>query len=261
MGCRWKYYQSQLKKSLKNNLNAFEKESLLQDAFAAAEWFDASEALGEVAIDYRVKSEESICSKYERYYPDRPVQKVFNDLLGFRSLCASYEEALALCVPQIKVIDMSHGKAKDDGYRGVHLYYRKDNFHYPIEIQINTFLDRQLNDWLHDYVYKKAHPAEVDEKCGSCTNRGRSQIWKHLRRRLKMCYLIAKNKNGHGCYALKTAHGKALVELKRGLNKEAVPKGVQLVTISRPNAYGEYAPYHFVKDEAEFAHAVRALCK
>lgn len=244
MGCRWKYYQSQLKKSLKNNLNAFEKESLLQDAFAAAEWFDASEALGEVAIDYRVKSEESICSKYERYYPDRPVQKVFNDLLGFRSLCASYEEALALCVPQIKVIDMSHGKAKDDGYRGVHLYYRKDNFHYPIEIQINTFLDRQLNDWLHDYVYKKAHPAEVGEKCGSCTNRGRSQIWKHLRRRLKMCYLIAKNKNGHGCYALKTAHGKALVELKRGLNKEAVPKGVQLVTISRPNAYGEYAPYH-----------------
>ena len=36
MSCRWKYYQSQLKKSLKNNLNAFEKESLLQDAFAAA---------------------------------------------------------------------------------------------------------------------------------------------------------------------------------------------------------------------------------
>ena len=60
MGCRWKYYQSQLKKSLKNNLNAFEKESLLQDAFSAGEWFDASEALGEVAIDYRVKYEESM---------------------------------------------------------------------------------------------------------------------------------------------------------------------------------------------------------
>ena len=56
-----------------------------------------------------------------------------------------------------------------------------------------------------------------------------------------MCYLIAKNKNGHGCYALKTTHGKALVELKRGLNKTAAPKGIQLVTISRPNAYGEYA--------------------
>ena len=34
-----------------NNLNAFEKESLLQDAFAAAEWFDASEALEDVLYD------------------------------------------------------------------------------------------------------------------------------------------------------------------------------------------------------------------
>ena len=76
-----------------------------------------------------------------------------------------------------------------------------------------------------------------------------------------MCYLIAKDKNGHGCYALKTVHGEALVELKRELNKIAVPKGIQLVTISRPNAYGEYAPYHFVKDEAEFADAVRQLCE
>lgn len=76
-----------------------------------------------------------------------------------------------------------------------------------------------------------------------------------------MCYLIAKDKNVHGCYALKTVHGKALVELKRGLNKTAAPKGIQLVTISRPNVYGEYAPYHFVADEKEFAHAVQSLCK
>ena len=154
-------YKSQLGKSLKNNLNAFEKEPLLQDALAATEWFDANELLGEVALDYRVKSEEAIRSKYERYYPDRPVQKVFNDLLGFRTLCMSYEEALQLNLPQITVVDMSHGKARDDGYRGVHLYYKVDNFHYPIELQFNTFLDRQLNDWLHDYVYKKNYPSSV----------------------------------------------------------------------------------------------------
>lgn len=35
---------------------------------------------------------------------------------------------------------MSHGKANDDGYRGVHVYYQLDNFHYPIEIQYNTYL-------------------------------------------------------------------------------------------------------------------------
>lgn len=75
-----------------------------------------------------------------------------------------------------------------------------------------------------------------------------------------MCYLIAKDKNGHGCYALKTTHGKALAELKRGLDTSAAPHGIQLVTISRPNAYGEYAPYRFVKNETEFAQAVRKLC-
>ena len=31
-----------------------------------------------------------------------------------------------------------------------------------------------------------------------------------------MCYLVAKDRNEHGCYALKTTHGKHLVELKKG---------------------------------------------
>lgn len=154
-------YKSKLGKSLKNNLNAFDEELLLQDAFDAVSWFDENEALGEVALDYRIKSRESIASKYQRYYPDRPVLKVFNDLLGFRTLCADYGEALGLSEPKVMVVDMSHGKAHDDGYRGVHIYYKEDNFHYPIELQFNTFLDRQLNDWLHDYVYKKDYPASV----------------------------------------------------------------------------------------------------
>jgi len=48
-----------------------------------------------------------------------------------------------------------------------------------------------------------------------------------------MCYLVAKDRNAHGCFALKTTHGKHLVELKRELNREVGYKGVQLVTISR----------------------------
>lgn len=31
---------------------------------------------------------------------------------------------------------------------------------------------------------------------------------------------------------------------------------IQLVTISRPSAYGKYEPYHFVDSEREFAEAV-----
>ena len=59
-----------------------------------------------------------------------------------------------------------------------------------------------------------------------------------------MCYLVAKDRDAHGCFALKMTHGKHLVELKRELNKAVGYKGIQLVTISRPTAYGEYAPYH-----------------
>ena len=156
-------YPTRLGKSLKNNLNAFPKEELLADAIAAAEWLDMNELLSDVAIDYRIKSEESIRSKYERYYPDRPVMKTFNDILGFRACCDDYREVLALCIPQFKVVDMSKGKARDDGYRGVHLYYQPDNFHYPIELQFNTLYDRQLNNWLHDYLYKKAYPNAIGQ--------------------------------------------------------------------------------------------------
>ena len=47
----------------------------------------------------------------------------------------------------IRIADMSKGKANDDSYRGVHVYYQASNYHYPIEIQYNTFYDRQLNNW------------------------------------------------------------------------------------------------------------------
>ena len=74
-----------------------------------------------------------------------------------------------------------------------------------------------------------------------------------------MCYLIAKDPQESGCYALKTVHGKHLVEFKRQLNVVVGKKGIQLVTISRPTAYGEYAPYTFAKDEEKFDELVRSM--
>lgn len=56
---------------------------------------------------------------------------------------------------------MSKGKAIDDGYRGIHVYYQKSGRHYPIEIQFNTLFDRQLNNWLHDYLYKKNYSVQI----------------------------------------------------------------------------------------------------
>ena len=71
-----------------------------------------------------------------------------------------------------------------------------------------------------------------------------------------MCYLIAKNVDDVGCVALRTTHGKHLTELKKMIVEKVGYEKIQLVTISRPSAYGEYEPYHFVDSEEEFAKAV-----
>ena len=74
-----------------------------------------------------------------------------------------------------------------------------------------------------------------------------------------MCYVVAKDRYAHGCYAYKTRQGQHLVELKRKLNEVVGFKGVQVVTISRPEAYMEYAPYQIIEDEQEFIRLVKAM--
>lgn len=74
-----------------------------------------------------------------------------------------------------------------------------------------------------------------------------------------MCYLVAKHVDKVGSFALRTSHGKALTNLKREIEKQVGYDKIQLVTISRPSAYGEYEPYQFFEAEEEFAAAVRKM--
>ena len=67
-----------------------------------------------------------------------------------------------------------------------------------------------------------------------------------------MCYLIAKRFDSTGRLALQTAHGQHLAEFKRKLIEKIGYDDIQLITISRPSAYGEYEPYRFVDTEEEF---------
>ena len=60
-------------------------------------------------------------------------------------ICSNYEEVLELEIENNRLVDMSEGKFNDDGYRGVHVYFQKSNYHYPIEIQFNTYYNRQFN--------------------------------------------------------------------------------------------------------------------
>lgn len=49
------------------------------------------------------------------------------------------------------------------------------------------------------------------------------------------------------------------MEHKRELNDAVGLKGVQIMTISRPEAYMEYAPYQIIEDEQEFIRLVKAM--
>ena len=154
-------FESHLGIPLRKDLHYFNKDALIDELTKLTEWLDEQEILLDIALDYRVKSVDSILLKYNRYYPDHQTRKVFNDILGFRAFCDSYEPILEGESAQFRIADMTKGKAEDDGYRGVHVYYQKSGRHYPIEIQFNTLIDRQLNNWLHDYLYKKDYPVET----------------------------------------------------------------------------------------------------
>jgi ppGpp synthetase/RelA/SpoT-type nucleotidyltranferase len=143
-------------------LHYFPKQDLFDEVTDVNGWYDNYAFLHELAIDYRIKSIQSAQLKYKKYYPDHQARKVFDDLLGFRSLCDNYDDVFELKkYEKIRVEDMSFGKAEDDGYRGVHAYFQLDNYHYPIEIQYNTYFDRQFNNWLHKYFYKKGYQSST----------------------------------------------------------------------------------------------------
>lgn len=167
-------FQSNLGISLKKNLHYFDQSQLLEELDEVRRWYLMQPQLSDLPIDYRIKSQQSIELKFSRYYPDHQVRKVFNDILGFRSLVDSYKPLLDSSLSDsIRIADMSLGKAHDDGYRGVHVYYQRSGFCYPVEIQYNTFYDRQFNNWLHKYTYKRVLDVRVGARLRLLYERGK----------------------------------------------------------------------------------------
>lgn len=66
-----------------------------------------------------------------------------------------------------------------------------------------------------------------------------------------MYYLIAKRMNKPGCIALQTEPGEDMAKFADRI-QEKLGYDIEIITISRPIAYGEYEPYHFVKSYEEF---------
>ena len=63
-------FESHLGIPLKKNLHYFDKVLLIAELIEMTDWLDEQEILSDIALDYRVKSLDSMLLKYERYYPD-----------------------------------------------------------------------------------------------------------------------------------------------------------------------------------------------
>lgn len=66
-----------------------------------------------------------------------------------------------------------------------------------------------------------------------------------------MCYLVAKRMNKTGCIALQTEPGEEMAKFADRI-QERLGYDIEIITISRPAAYSEYEPYHFVSNYEEF---------
>lgn len=144
-------YETKLGKNLKNTLRKFDRNELMEELKDYRLFLKKRK---DILVDYtyRIKSIQSINLKYDRYYPSKEINACFNDILGIRMIVENYY--INIKNDKIRHVDMSKGKKNDDGYRGYHIYYKKSNYHYPIEVQFFTERDYIFNMWLHKYVYK-----------------------------------------------------------------------------------------------------------
>lgn len=84
-------YKSDLGRSLVHGLNKFNKNMLFQEIRKVIAFYQKTDILDSVDMDYRIKSEDSCMRKYEKFYPEMRLEKVFNDLLGFRMFVNNYD--------------------------------------------------------------------------------------------------------------------------------------------------------------------------
>lgn len=154
-------YRSQLGKSLKQiSLRSTPLEDILEDIGRyRAEYIDT--LIQDNLIGSRFKSDDSIMRKYKKTLDNNwGFKQCFNDVLGFR---LKFDEYPTEFPDYYRVVDLRNGKQIDDGYRAIHLYYQKDSYHYPIEIQLWCADDYQYNVWSHLHVYKYDSP-EIGKK-------------------------------------------------------------------------------------------------
>ncbi|MGL6105637.1 hypothetical protein [Romboutsia sp.] len=115
-------------------------------------------------ISCRTKTIDSIKKKWNKNLgKKRAIKKVLNDIVGIRivtdnnvdNIIAYIKEIATSKNYKIESIDFRETpKSKDDGYRGVHIYFMNNPKSFRIEIQIWSRIDAILNFYTHQNIYK-----------------------------------------------------------------------------------------------------------
>ena len=145
-------YRSTLGQSLKQiHLSRTPIEVILEDIAKYRESYIET-FVQENLIGSRFKSDDSILRKHEKgLRTGGGFKQCFNDVLGFR---LKFDEYPTEFPDYFRVVDLRQGKQVDDGYRAIHLYYQRDSWSYPIEVQLWCGRDFCFNIWSHQYAYK-----------------------------------------------------------------------------------------------------------
>lgn len=138
---------------------------------------DLSEYLREIEnkdinVFLRIKSEQSFNEKWKKNLEkSKQLREVCNDIIGIRIIAdmdrTNIQENVKEIVSinhnyKIDVVDMyKKTKSIDDGYRGIHIYFRNNPKCFPIELQIWNQEDALLNFYTHDIIYKKSNNSNL----------------------------------------------------------------------------------------------------
>lgn len=130
--------------------------------------FDSSE----MNVSYRLKSLESLKIKWDKNKgKSKQLREVCNDSLAFRIIVDIEKERVLDIIKKVykykkgfEIVDFYQDhKSKDDGYRGIHLYFRLNPKSFPIEIQFWNRKDAILNYYTHEIIYKSDNKEDYDE--------------------------------------------------------------------------------------------------
>lgn len=71
--------------------------------------------------------------------------------------------------------------------------------------------------------------------------------------------LIAKRAHERGCIAFQAERTQHLADLVTQLGRETIDCGIEIVTVSSIEVWGEYGPYNFIESGKEFVEKVRKM--